>query len=901
MRGIVTETPPPLPDAPKSPLPTGNAVLHAWDALLADVDARLRQLAAHPARSVVLLPYEQLIPLARRQWMQRFPGGFVPHFETTRTWGERLWSFAPGDTDVAANRARNLAVAASMLAGAGQGARRRLLAGPLAEMVEQLAQLAASVPPALRPHWMQKAREALPTPGGALDVEALLAQIAVAWAGSSDYASDALFAPQASAELDALIIVPGLRRDELLRTLFEHYREQSEEVALLPLLLAAPALRPQLHPCADAEDEASRAAACVLRHIEAGRAPVALASGDRALLRRCAALLAARGVRAGHELHDEMGWRLSTTHAAAQVMALLAACAPQASCEEALAFLKLAPAAARADVDALENLLRRRRLRQWAQAQHLDMPAARTLEALRALMPAESAPLHEWLPALQRALHESGLWAPLAADGAGGKLITALGLNEGGLAAWRTLPAAGQGMSHAGFAAWVAQSLEAEDWRAPRRAHTLVEVLPLAQLFGRPFAALVLAGADSAHLPAAPAPEGLWTRLQREALHLPLHEEMHDMQRSAWALVLRVPHVDVLWRRQGEREGEPCLPSPLLQAWALAQGIDLDDEKEHAPDPREPRALPAAPQRAPAPSAPAAAGLPWAPLTASSYARLRACPYQFFAQSLLRLAEVDELDAALDKSDWGTWLHTALLHFHRKLAANPQAERAALMDEAEQEATREQQLDEGDFLPWALAWPALRDAYLGWLEGHEAAGWRFAAGEQDEQTSSGGLPLKGRLDRLDTGGAGADFILDYKTGSRSALKKRTALDGEDVQLPFYALLRGMPTGARAGYLSLSTSRSEGKPELYEYGGQPSGRGKDAVQRTPDELAALLHARAEQLLHGMTEDTQRIDAGAPLRPLGEGKVCDWCPARGLCRRDWWSAAPQEEDDVVEDEE
>ena len=45
---------------------------------------------------------------------------------------------------------------------------------------------------------------------------------------------------------------------------------------------------------------------------------------------------------------------------------------------------------------------------------------------------------------------------------------------------------------------------------------------------------------------------------------------------------------------------------------------------------------------------------------------------------------------------------------------------------------------------------------------------------------------------------------------------------------------------------------------------------------------------------MTEDTRRIDAGAPLRPLGEGGVCNWCPARGLCRRDWWGAVQEEEE-------
>ena len=41
------------------------------------------------------------------------------------------------------------------------------------------------------------------------------------------------------------------------------------------------------------------------------------------------------------------------------------------------------------------------------------------------------------------------------------------------------------------------------------------------------------------------------------------------------------------------------MPAPLqVQAWALEQGIDLDHAAEHAPDPRTPASLPAAPQTA---------------------------------------------------------------------------------------------------------------------------------------------------------------------------------------------------------------------------------------------------------------------------------------------------------------
>lgn len=60
-------------------------------------------------------------------------------------------------------------------------------------------------------------------------------------------------------------------------------------------------------PGAGREDEAQRAAACVLAHVQAGRVPVALASTDRALVRRIGALLAG----AHQPVRDENGWTLS--------------------------------------------------------------------------------------------------------------------------------------------------------------------------------------------------------------------------------------------------------------------------------------------------------------------------------------------------------------------------------------------------------------------------------------------------------------------------------------------------------------------------------------------------------------------------------------------------------------
>ena len=47
-------------------------------------------------------------------------------------------------------------------------------------------------------------------------------------------------------------------------------------------------------------------------------------------------------------------------------------------------------------------------------------------------------------------------------------------------------------------------------------------------------------------------------------------------------------------------------------------------------------------------------------LSASSYEDLRRCPYRFFALRMLGLKEADEIEAEVDKRDFGTWLHGVL-------------------------------------------------------------------------------------------------------------------------------------------------------------------------------------------------------------------------------------------------
>ena len=50
--------------------------------------------------------------------------------------------------------------------------------------------------------------------------------------------------------------------------------------------------------------------------------------------------------------------------------------------------------------------------------------------------------------------------------------------------------------------------------------------------------------------------------------------------------------------------------------------------------------------------------------------------------------------------------------------------------------------------------------------------------------------------------------------------------------------------------------------------------------------AQVQDTASALLAGLASDLSRIAAGAQMPALGEGEACDYCSARGLCRRDHW---------------
>src|SRR6218665_419012 len=923
--GIVTETS--LSCGVAGPGAAIGAMAHSdpcaarWQQVLAQVQGHMRQQGAHPARTVVLLPYAQLMPWAQQYWERYQADGVAPRFETTRSWARRLCVFEPQGDELAGDVARDTLTARALLDRAGLAAQRDMLAAPLQEAASALAAVVAAMAPALRAAWGEQARSALAPvdEGSALRFEAVVARIALEWGLASRHATDVLFEPGLRQSVDALVLLQGFQVEPLAQALQADWGAAALTLAWPDAPAGSMAGQMPghiaLHPTRDAEDEAQRAAACVLRHLAAGRAPGALAAHDRALTRRIAAHLSSSAVA----VRDENGWTLSTTRAAAQLMAALEACAWNASTDAVLDWLKQAPAIDPAVLDALERALRKAGVAHWPDAAARDWsasPAGPALTAGVALVQGWRAGLHaprplaQWLQALRALLLAAGQWPRLEQGSAGSAVLAALRLQTDRQAELDGWHGAGRRMALAEFSRWASEVLEAARYKPPGMDAAPVVVLPLPQLLARPFAALVLPGCDEKRLPPAPDPAGQWTPAQRQAWGLPSRQTLESAQRAAWHNALQTPAVELIWRT-GDEGGEPLLASALVLA------LQLDGLAHQGADPRCPRRVAAAPTARPSPQGQA---LPLQRLSATAYADLRHCPYRFFALRQLGLQEADELAADIDKRDFGNWLHAVLQHFHEALRDDPapdDATRSARMDSAAQAVTRQQGRDEGDFLPFTAGWPPLPDGYLRWLAQHEQAGARFRQAEWhtsqplDSFDPSGTLDmvqLVGTIDRIDTlsstDGPGtlvshhrsdivgcaqpipdvlandatprcapmasadrqmigdATLVIDYKTENDSVTRQRISAGTEDTQLAFDAALLGQDS-VRAAYVNVG---ERGQTQLHE----------------PQALLPL----RDRLLAGIRPDLGRIAAGAAAPAPGEGQVCAYCAARGLCRKDFW---------------
>jgi ATP-dependent helicase/nuclease subunit B len=509
-----------------------------------------------------------------------------------------------------------------------------------------------------------------------------------------------------------------------------------------------------------------------------------------------------------------------------------------------LDWLKLAPDVDAAALRALERQLRQDGVRDWleAAARTAGQPLTARVEALRAALQAPR-PLPDWLAALREALTACGAWQPLLDDAAGAAVAEALSLAPGADTDWLAWPAARRRLGLREFTRWVGETLEAASFRPRMRPVRRWSCCPSASCsaaLGRPGAARRRRAAPARRARAARP----WTAAQRQALHLPLRGAGRRAGRGLARGAGRAAARRAVAHQRRQRRAAAAL---ALGAGAAAAGQGRPPPTRAPAACWPPGCAGARAQRARRPQ----------PLSASSYEMLRACPYRFFALRQLGLAEEGELEAEVDKRDFGIWLHQVLHRFHQALQADPAAARPALLDAAAEQATHALGLQGGAFLPFAVAWPSVRDGYLDWLAGHEAA-----TGAVFEQGSSAcaarWVALHGTLDRVDRLPDGAPLVIDYKTES--------------------AARTGAPEGRQRGHAT-GLLRPAGRPR------RAAGRAERGRARTCQVVRAQATAGARRALHR--------HRGRPGPHRRATRCARWAraacatAARGLCRKDFWS--------------
>ena len=652
-----------------------------------------------------------------------------------------------------------------------------------------------------------------------------------------------------------------------------------------------------------AEAEARAVDIQVRRWLLQGKRRIAIVSDDRKLARRVRALLE----RADVALHDAAGWALSTTAAASALERWLETVEEDFAYRPLTDLLKspftfpqqdrdeLLAAVYRFEQDLVfhenipRNLQRYRkhlayRRARWPQAAGTAVEALLNdvEEAAKPLLPlvrgGRTQVPQRWLDALEESLQRLGMTETFAEDAAGDRILQELKVMRQALAG-RHLK-----MGWREFRTWLGRTLERFNFQPPTAA-AAVQLLGLEQSALAHYDALIIAGATAQHLPGAGEPAPFFNEAVRRELGLPGFQQRYDTRFHYFrGLLQAAPQVLVTARR--EEAGEPVLLSPWLEALQafhrFAYDAELSDDGlaalvDHPANQvirSDSDALPA-PKGMPAPAAPAAL-LP-DKISASTYQQLMDCPYQFFAACCLQLTAPEEVREALEKSDYGNRIHTALRAFHSTVDGYPEpfqqaitvANRAAAiarLEEISQAVFAKDLEDNFMHRGWLQRWRQLIPDYIDWQIAREQ-NWRVTATEAKMEIQRLALHLKGRIDRIDHGAEG-NAIVDYKTGTTPG--KDEVTDGEAVQLPFYALLSD-DLVQRVEYLRL---------EGHRFGSQAVLEGEDLHDLIADN-GKRLHTVMQQMADG-----------APLPAWGDDDTCRYCAMAGVCRRDVWQGEATE---------
>ena len=654
-----------------------------------------------------------------------------------------------------------------------------------------------------------------------------------------------------------------------------------------------------------------------------GKTKIALVAQDRLVARRARALLARLGPSL--KIQDETGWKLSTTRAAAALnswLELLRAPSEGPSAADLLEFLQnpfldlgkcLNPNSTR-DAESLnglvaqlEDILIASQAKSGWETFHMAIegsvahgsaaPNPLLLELLQSIrgrlnrwrgVKINCALAHQYL---MDDLIQMGITQGLEKDSAGTQLLELLETFDFDeehqkismrLSEWLSL-----------LKTVIEESSYQE--KGVSAAATL-SILPLSSTRFREFESVVMVGCDEQQLPAFSEPPLFFSdTLNRLLGGSSIEAQFIQQARDLSQLLISFSSVDLLWQSKS-KSGEPLRPS----AWIQRLQIDLPNwQPENASALFAPRSGTAAPSQMAIATLDEDLPMPVS-MSPSAYKALRDCPYRYYVRSLLGLRKLKGFEEGFDASLAGQTLHKILRNFYHAMKSEAQKTTAAITIDPElRRAWMQDQLTliseqvlkrliEGDarVLGVLRDWQKQIPSFIQWQLDRESQGWQFYDAEvkvgfdlpfTDVDGNERHIRIEGYADRFDVSihDPKAAAVIDYKNQSLTKVEWRSEVVLDDPQLLIYA--RASNESKKIPGRAVNAAEWVALKADVKKGG-------DEAERSVviSEMPELMQEFSEQI----TEDVQSLWSGKPLKAFAPDSVCQYCEARGICRKGMW---------------
>ena len=674
------------------------------------------------------------------------------------------------------------------------------------------------------------------------------------------------------------------------------------------------------------EELAWAATKSVESHLISGKKNIALVAQDRLVARRARALLS----RLGNALRvrDETGWKLSTTRAAAAFDSLLELVrTPKEGPSASILFeflqnpyLDLAHSLQKTSESCVGLLAQLEDILVASQAKsgwetfmaaiekansyattHGGSPNQQLIDLIRFVNQLHGQwqnPVFTCAQAyqlLQSQLETTGMAGRLEQDAAGKQLLEALKQFDLGAGPYGELK-----MRLPEWLSLLKTVIEESSYEeAGKDSQATLSVLPLSSTRLREFDAVVLVGCDEQQLPAFSEPPLFFSdALNRYLKSSTITAQYIQQARDLSQLLVSCPNVDLLWQNKS-KSGEPLRPSAWIARLQVALGKNALKILEPNLKPYEGQSQPIQ----------MAIGKPDHDLpipttiSPSAYKALRDCPYRYYVSSLLGLRKAKEFEEGFDASLAGQTLHALLRNFfhalkteeknsHSLIHSGDEARRQWMIEHLTQFSEKEfERLIAGDarILGTLRDWQKQIPSFIDWQIKRENEGWRYHDAElpvgfvitlQDPDGVPREIRIAGRADRFDIHQSNESIaaVIDYKNQSMKKISDRAKNILDDPQLLIYA--RGVDENPVAARLP---GRTIGQAEWVSLKAKISeGEKKNGRAHLVEDMPELMKELSVQIV----QDLNDLWARKPMQAFAPDSVCQYCDARGLCRKGMW---------------